>query len=123
MLSSGRRLIPAEYAPPRRSRLTSLRRGWAARGGQIVDEDYLALLRRTDELLKSAREKKEAKRARDAEAAEWMEAWQAVILSLEAVHKGQGEADLSTVIQLAEILKSRGQDAWLPEMAELLKAP
>lgn len=86
-------------------------------------EDYLALLRAADQ--KKQQERACALAARDAAEAlttEYIDAWKFVFDEFDATHRSANYTpDLSCLIKLAKILKDRGQDVWLPDMAVNIK--
>jgi hypothetical protein len=81
--------------------------------------DYLAILQEAEERAKQEREQLAAQRkAAKTRALEYDSAWAAVIKSCQACDETRSLPDLGSFVNLASVLKSRGYDIWLSQMAE-----
>jgi hypothetical protein len=83
-------------------------------------EDYLALLRKTDEIIANERRQREEEReAKIAKLREWTDAWETVISTIQAIERGPEKLpDFKPFIELAKLIRARGYENWIGEMAE-----
>jgi hypothetical protein len=86
-------------------------------------DDPFAVLREHDERVRREGERTQAQRKAEAlEQQQYDDAWSGVLQACQAGHAGPDTPDLSSFRKLAAVLKSRGWDVWLPDMANNAKA-
>jgi hypothetical protein len=80
-----------------------------------MEDEFLPLLQKHAQKVRRENEEwQAAKAAYTAEKREWSEAWN---YTYEALHGSHGRFDLSPILRLGKVLRNRGFDKWLPDMA------